>query len=234
MTALTVEGLTAGYKKAPVVHGVSFAIERGECVAVIGPNGAGKSTCLKAIAGLVPRAAGEIRSRGRALSGDARRVAAEGVAFIPQDRNVFGALSVAENLDVSAWGRKAGPARERVLALLPDLRPLLGRLAAKLSGGQRQLLALGMALMTEPEVVLADEPCAGLSPVAQAGVLKLLRTIAASGPAVLIVEQNVSAVLAHTDRALILVEGRVHWVGPSDRLAAHPDLGALFFGRAAA
>lgn len=236
MTLLSLTGLRAGYGGSDIVHGVSLQVSAGETVALVGPNGAGKSTLLKAAAGLATVTGGSINLNGRditRLSPLAR--AGAGAAFLPQDRNVFRTLSVAENLAISAPSRRdAVKRREEVIDLLPALVDLLERPAGRLSGGQRQIVALGMALMSRPSLLLADEPTAGLAPQLVARMLDQLRGLAVDASlGVLIVEQNARAALDRADRALVLVDGRVARQGPAAQLAAEPDFGRIFFGEAA-
>lgn len=236
MTLLRVTGLRAGYGAAEVVHGVDLHVAAGEMVAVLGPNGAGKSTMLKAIAGAAPVTGGEVVVDGTNVAGaDAATIAARGAAYVPQERNIFRSLTVRENLDLGGWLVRGEIASRRaaVLDLLPELRRLTGRVAGRLSGGERQVLAVGMALMVSPRLLLVDEPTAGLSPALVGRLLALLRRLAESGIAVLLVEQNARAAIGCSDRAMILVDGRIVFSGGTDALLAAPDLGALFLGVAA-
>jgi branched-chain amino acid transport system ATP-binding protein/neutral amino acid transport system ATP-binding protein len=236
MTLLRVTGLRAGYGAAEVVHGVDLHVAAGEMVAVLGPNGAGKSTMLKAIAGAAPVTGGEVVVDGTNVAGaGAATIAARGAAYVPQERNIFRSLTVRENLDLGGWLVRGEIAARRaaVLDLLPELRRLTGRVAGRLSGGERQVLAVGMALMVSPRLLLVDEPTAGLSPALVGRLLALLRRLAEGGIAVLLVEQNARAAIGCSDRAMILVDGRIAFSGGTDELLAAPDLGALFLGAAA-
>ena len=233
---LRAEGVVAGYRPdSPILHGVSAEVHRGEVVTIIGPNGAGKSTLVKAIAGLVAVSAGRVRLAGSEITNTpAHRLPARGVAYVPQTDNVFGTLTVHENLRVGAapLPRRAAAAR---FDTAYDAFPLLGerrdRKAHVLSGGQRQMLALARALVPEPELILLDEPTAGLAPRVAAEVLDLVRGLAARGVAVLMVEQNARAALGVSDRGYVLVEGRNRLEGGAAELAANADLGAVFLGR---
>lgn len=235
MTILALRDFRAGYGRSPVVHGIDLDVAAGEMVALIGPNGAGKSTLLKAVAGLAATLGGSLSLDGNDLNGfDAAARARAGAVFLPQERNIFRALTVAENLAASAWGaRDLAARRAAVMSALPDLQALLPRRAGRLSGGQRQLVALGMTLMARPRVLLADEPTAGLAPRLVGEMLALLRRLAQTGIGVLLVEQNARAALAHADRAIVLVDGRAVRSGPAAALGREPDFGALFFGEAA-
>jgi branched-chain amino acid transport system ATP-binding protein len=232
---LQVDALVAGYEAgAPIVRGASLCAESGELVALIGPNGAGKSTLVKSIAGLVPIESGSVRLAGidiTALAAHARVRAR--LAFVPQTDNVFTAMSVADNLKL---GAQALPATARagridaVYALFPDLLRQRRLAAGRLSGGQRQMLAIARALVVEPRLLLLDEPSAGLSPKVVAEVLDTLRAICAAGVAILLVEQNVRAALAVADRVYVLVAGRNRLDGTPQALAGDPALAALYLG----
>ncbi|MBV8169410.1 MAG: ABC transporter ATP-binding protein [Alphaproteobacteria bacterium] len=235
MTTLVVRDLVAGYVPGmPILDGVDIAVEPGEIVAVIGPNGAGKSTLLKAVAGQVPVTAGSIMLGATSIVDlPTHAMARAGIALVPQTRNVFATLTVRENLALGAQvlARQRRAERfSRVYELFPDLRAWDGQRARTLSGGQRQLLAFARALMADPAVLMLDEPSAGLAPRMVDAVLGQLRTLAADGIAVLIVEQNVKAVLRVADRACVLVEGRNRVSGRAADLADDPAISELFFG----
>jgi branched-chain amino acid transport system ATP-binding protein len=233
--ALEVRSLEAGYDPGlPIVRGASLRVEAGEILAILGPNGAGKSTFVKAVAGLVPVTAGEVRLQGRDITRvPAHRMVFEGLAFVPQTENVFANLSIAENLELAAailrLPRRA--ALEPVYAMFPDLERQRGLLASRLSGGQRQMLAVGRALIARPRVLMLDEPSAGLSPKLVGQVLEQLRRVRDSGVTVVLVEQNVKAALAVADRAAVLVEGRERIVAPTAELRADARLAELYLGR---
>ncbi|MBS0374738.1 MAG: ABC transporter ATP-binding protein [Proteobacteria bacterium] len=234
MTALEVRGLVAGYESgAPAVRGVDLVVRAGEFVAVIGPNGAGKSTLVRAIAGVVPASAGEIRVAGQDLGKlPAYRRARLGLGFVPQTENVFAALSVRENLVLVAEcaGRPAAAGIEVALGAFPELAPLLGRPAGVLSGGERQRLAVARALIAQPRVLLLDEPSAGLAPPVVERLLATLRALAAEGLAVVLVEQNVRAAFAVADRVELLVAGECRLAGSPASLAADPAFAAHYLG----
>lgn len=236
MTVLTLKDVHAGYGNADIVHGVSLTLHAKEMIALVGPNGAGKSTLLKSIAGVARVSAGVLELAGRDITPlQAAGRAQAGVVFMPQERNVFRTLSVAENLAVSAWGsRDIADRQKQVLQLLPTIERYLHKRAGGLSGGQRQMVGLGMALMARPQVLLVDEPTAGLSPILVGEMLDTLRNLANSANlGILIVEQNARAALLRADRALVLVDGRVVRDGDAAALADEPDFGAIFFGEAA-
>ena len=230
--------VVAGYVRGlPIVHGASLQVARGEVVAIIGPNGAGKSTLMKAIAGLVGLEAGRITLQGRDIAGlSTDRIVAAGLGFVPQTGNVFTTLSIHENLRVGGHLLRGEMAArlERAYAAFPVLATKRRDLAHTLSGGQRQMLAIARALMTDPAVVMLDEPTAGLAPKVVQEVFERLRVLASSGVAVLMVEQNAKGALRHADRALVLVEGRNHLEGPAAALLGDPAVGAAFLGGARA
>lgn len=234
-TSLRVEALEAGYEPGlPIVQGASLTVAAGEIVAILGPNGAGKSTLVKAIAGLVPVSAGSVWLGERDITRvAAHKLGAAGLGFVPQTENVFTNLSVAENLELAAALQKV-QARERLPALyelFPDLARQRKLPAARLSGGQRQMLAMARALVRMPQVLMLDEPSAGLSPRLVAEVFAKLREIRAGGVTIVLVEQNVKAALAIADRAAVLVEGRERVVAPAAELARDERIAELYLGR---
>ncbi len=234
MTALAIEGLEAGYEAGlPIVRGASLVVETDEIVAVLGPNGAGKSTLVKAVAGLVPVTAGRVTLAGRDITGrPAHRLAREGLGFVPQTENVFVNLSIEDNLDLAASVLKV-PKRQRIAelyGLFPDLARQRRLLAGRLSGGQRQMLAVARALVGAPKVLMLDEPSAGLSPKLVGVVFEKLLDVRRSGVTIVLVEQNVKAAVAIADRAAVLVEGRERIVGRAADLAADPQVAALYLG----
>ncbi|MEM1047927.1 MAG: ABC transporter ATP-binding protein [Pseudomonadota bacterium] len=231
---LSVDGLVAGYRPGlPIVQDLSIRLDAGEIVTIIGPNGAGKSTVIKAIAGLVRIEAGRIRIGGQDMTGTRPdRLAQLGVAYVPQTANVFTTLTIGENLALAARRCQANAA-ERVIAMT-DLFPVLAEKrsvrASGLSGGQRQLLAIAMALIAEPSVMLMDEPTAGLAPKAAEEVMTLVRQIAADGVGILLVEQNARLALRLSDRAYILADGRNQHEGPAATLLDDPLVGEIYLG----
>lgn len=234
MTALHVEALEAGYEPGlPIVRGASLAVAPNEILAVLGPNGAGKSTLIKAIAGLVPVSSGRVNLHDRDITGRAaHRLVHEGLGFVPQTDNVFVNLSIDDNLDLAASVLKV-PKRQRLAelyALFPDLARQRRLLAGRLSGGQRQMLAVARALVGAPKVLMLDEPSAGLSPKLVGIVFDKLVEIRATGVTIVLVEQNVKAALAIADRAVILVEGRDRITGSARDLVGDPQVAALYLG----
>jgi branched-chain amino acid transport system ATP-binding protein/neutral amino acid transport system ATP-binding protein len=231
---LTVRGVAAGYGGADeVLKGVDLAAERGEIVGVLGPNGAGKSTLLKVIAGVLVASRGEVRLGDTPLGGrPPREISALGVAFVPQERNVFPTLSVRENLEMGGYLEPRASRRriERIFARFPLLAERRRHAARTLSGGQRQILAMAMALMVEPALLLLDEPSAGLAPPAAERLFETIRAINGEGVAIVMVEQNALEALAVAHRAYILVDGRNSRTGEAAALARDPDVRRIFLG----
>lgn len=239
MSALSLENLQAGYDPdLPIVKGVSFGAEKGESVCILGPNGAGKSTMIKAIAGLVPCFGGNVRLGEADVTGlPSHLLVRRGMGFVPQTENIFTRLSIIENLQIAAQLLPKPERARRIEAMLdmfPDLAARPRELAGALSGGQRQMLAAARALLTEPEVLMLDEPSAGLSPKLVGQVFETLRRISDAGVTLVLVEQNVRAALTLTDRALVLVDGKLAHDGPTDVLHDGRFLGELFLGHRAA
>jgi len=221
---LAVNGLVAGYEMGvPILRGAGIAIHGGEIVALLGPNGAGKSTLVKAIAGLVPVFAGSLRF--------------DGLSFVPQTENVFTTMTIDENLQLSGHVL-AKSARARQIAamygLFPDLERQRRLVAGRLSGGQRQMLAIARALMIEPKLLMLDEPSAGLSPKLTAAVFGKLAEIRKTGVTILLVEQNARAALALADRGYVLAEGQNRHEGAAPALASDPAVAHLYLGSSVA
>ncbi|EYD76028.1 Branched-chain amino acid transport ATP-binding protein LivF [Rubellimicrobium mesophilum DSM 19309] len=239
MTALTLRDFVAGYDPdLPIVKDVTLDVPEGQVLTILGPNGAGKSTLIRAVAGMVPIFSGEVRLSGRDVTrAPAHALARAGLGFVPQTENVFTRLSIRENLQIAAelLPRSARAARvAAMLAMFPDLAARPEALAGSLSGGQRQMLAAARALLSEPRVLILDEPSAGLSPKLVAQVFDSLRRIAQGGVTLVLVEQNVRAALALADRAVVLVDGRLAHDAPAAELVGNPLLGQLFLGARAA
>ena len=232
---LQVEALVAGYEPgAPIVNGADLTLAAGEILAVLGPNGAGKSTLAKAIAGLVPVETGRLRLGGRDITAcPSHERVGLGLAFVPQTENVFAQMTVADNLRLAGDllpRRIAAQRTAEIYRLFPDLERAKGAPAGRLSGGQRQMLAVARALITAPRVMILDEPSAGLSPKLTGLVFDKIAELRRTGVAILLVEQNTRAALAIADRALVLVEGRKRHEGPAAALADDPALAELYLG----
>ena len=239
---LSIAGLRAGYGDEDILHGVSMEVGRGQIIAVIGPNGSGKSTLLKAIYGLIPVRAGRVTLAGKdggthQLAGlRPHRITGLGVNLVPQLANVFPDMSVFENLEIGAITNRPR-FRERlavVAAALPLLMPLLSRRAATLSGGQRQMLAVARALMSDPRLLILDEPSAGLAPRVQEEVFAMVRAINQLGVSVLMVEQRARQCLAIADYAYVLEQGRNRLEGPARAMLQDPEVVRLYLGVRAA
>jgi branched-chain amino acid transport system ATP-binding protein len=231
---LTVEGVVAGYSAADeILKGVDLTLDAGEIVCVIGPNGAGKSTLLRVIAGILVPHEGSVRLRGEAIGGRApRAISALGLAFVPQEQNVFPSMSVRENLEMGGYLDPANSRTrvDRIFSRFPVLAEKRRQAARTLSGGQRQILAMAMALMVEPAVLLLDEPSAGLAPRAAEQLFETIAAIHADGVAIAMVEQNALQALRLAHRGYILVDGRNSLTGRAADLALNPDVRRIFLG----
>jgi branched-chain amino acid transport system ATP-binding protein len=234
MGLLSVAGLFAGYSAADeILKGVDLEVGRSEIVTIIGPNGAGKSTLLKAIAGILELRAGSITLADMRIDGrPAREISTLGIAFVPQEHNIFPTMSVAENLEIGGYVDRRG-VRGKIAAIL-DRFPVLAQkrhqAARTLSGGQRQILAMAMALMVDPTLLLLDEPSAGLSPIAAEALFATIVAINRGGVAIAMVEQNAREALAIAHRGYILVDGRNSRSGDAAVLAADAEVRRLFLG----
>jgi branched-chain amino acid transport system ATP-binding protein len=235
---LSVNRLTAGYGGPPIIEDVNLAVEPSSIAVIIGPNGAGKSTLLKSIFALTSIASGTIHFDGSNITGLATAaLVPRGVAAVPQSRNVFSSLTVAENLDVGTYAaapKNYADAQDKVLALFPDLKPKLRQPAGELSGGQRQMVAIGRALMSEPKLLLLDEPTAGLSPAYLERIFDLILDIRKTGVTILMVEQNAKQALRIADQGHVLVNGRNFISGTGRELLANDNVRRSFLGGQAA
>ena len=236
---LEVAGIEAGYGGVPVLTGVDLVVHEGEAVALLGTNGAGKSTLLRAISGLVPLGSGSVRFDGVDIAGRApHRVAAQGVAQMPGGAGIFPSLTVAENLRVAGWlhrrDESAAADLDRVRSLFPVLSERPGERAGNLSGGQQQMLALAMAVLMRPRLLMIDELSLGLAPAVVAELLHFVDDLHDQGTTLLVVEQSVNVALEIADRAVFLERGRVRFSGPAAGLLDRPDLlRSVFLGHAA-
>ncbi|MDP6346032.1 MAG: ABC transporter ATP-binding protein [Alphaproteobacteria bacterium] len=234
MTVLTLRGVTAGYgDDAPILHDVSLDLQPGEVVAIIGPNGAGKSTAMKAVFGLLHLHGGQVWLGDEEITGEPpERVVARGVCFVPQTENVFPNLTVQENLEMGAY-ILTGPLDDRldhVYGLFPPLLEKRNQAAGTLSGGQRQMVALGRALMLDPKVLMLDEPTAGLSPAYAQQIFELIGRINGAGTPIMMVEQNARQALSVAHRGYVLVDGRNRHQGTGADLIADPEVARMFLG----
>ena len=231
---MTAEGVVCGYGAADeILKGAAITVRPGEMVAIIGPNGAGKSTLLKAIAGLLRLKSGSIQLEGQEIAAlDPRARARLGIAFVPQEANIFPTMTVRENLEMGGFlePRTVAARIEGLFARFPMLAEKRRQAARTLSGGQRQILAMAMALMVQPKLLLLDEPSAGLSPVAAEALFDSIAAIHAEGTAIAMVEQNAQEALAIADTGVVLVDGRTALVGVAREMAADPDVRRMFLG----
>ncbi len=227
------DAMTGGYGGADILHGCTIAVEKGEIAVIVGPNGAGKSTAMKAVFGMLNLREGHVRLDGEditKLTPQAR--VAKGMAFVPQTSNIFTSMTVEENLEMGAFLRRDDIAA--TIAQIYDLFPILKtkryQPAGELSGGQRQQVAVGRALMTQPKVLMLDEPTAGVSPIVMDELFDRIIEIARSGISILMVEQNARQALEIADKGYVLVQGRNRFTDTGAALLADPDVRRSFLG----
>jgi branched-chain amino acid transport system ATP-binding protein len=227
-------GLHTYYGASHILHGVDFSIRRGESVGLMGRNGMGKSTLLKTMLGLVRPRSGRVSVKGEDVTAAApHRIARAGIAYVPEGRGIFPNLSVRENLVMAARAGTDGRREwtyERVLRTFPRIAERLGHGGAELSGGEQQMLTIGRALMTNPDLLILDEATEGLAPLIAREIMGIVSLVRGSGIATVIVDKNFRAVNAITDRNVILVKGEVVYSGPADELRAKPDVHLLYLG----
>ncbi len=232
--ALAARNIVAGYvPDLPILKGVSLTAEAAKVTVIIGPNGAGKSTLIKAIAGLVPVSGGTVHLNGSEITNPRPdRMGGLGVAYVPQSDNIFRSLTIRQNLDLVLRnaGKDAGDRRASLFAQFPALADKQSEKAGALSGGQRQFLAVAMALAINPSVILMDEPSAGLSPKAAQEVLEYARALTEHGVTILLVEQNVKQALRLADHCYILADGRNQVDGAAQDLLNDPVVGQIYLG----
>lgn len=227
------EAMTGGYGAADILQGCTIAVEKGQIAVIVGPNGAGKSTAMKAVFGMLKLRKGRVRLGGEditALSPQAR--VAKGMAFVPQTQNIFTSMTVEENLEMGAFLRRDDirATMEQVYALFPILRDKRRQAAGELSGGQRQQVAVGRALMTQPRVLMLDEPTAGVSPIVMDELFDRIIDIARTGISILMVEQNARQALAIADMGYVLVQGTNRFTDTGAALMADPEVRRSFLG----
>ena len=232
---LKVKDLKVNYGGIEALKGISFDVEQGQIVTLIGANGAGKSTTLRAISGLVKTASGAINFLGRdIIPFNAQQVVAEGIAMVPEGRRVFDNLTVKENLKIGAYLRKdrdeIESGIEDIYQRFPRLKEREWQLAGTLSGGEQQMLAMGRALMSNPKILLLDEPSMGLSPLFVNEIFKIIEEVSAQGVTVLLVEQNAKKALAIANRAYVLETGKIVKSGDSHELMNDPSIKAAYLG----
>jgi neutral amino acid transport system ATP-binding protein len=232
---LVTEALVAGYvPEVDILNGVDVVVEPGEMVTIVGPNGAGKSTLIKAIVGLLRPREGRVLFRGEEITGGRpHTIVAKGIGYVPQRDNVFPSMTVEENLELGTVSRPGVDSRDRARAmfeLFPRLADRRRQAAGTLSGGERQMLAMARTLMPEPDVLLLDEPSAGLSPISVDAIFEKIREINGRGVTILMVEQNARRALAMSNRGYVLDVGRNRFAGRGDELLHDPKVVDLYLG----
>jgi len=231
---LDVKDVKGGYDSVQIINGIDLYIDEGEFVTIIGPNGCGKSTLIKIIFGIATYYSGKIKHKGEEVSGwRTDQLAMRGIAYVPQVDNVFPSLSVEENLQMGGNSLSTSLLNERIgqaLDMFPDLRLRTHDLAASLSGGERQMLAIGRALISKPDFLLLDEPTAALSPLYQQQIIERIDALREVGITVLIVEQNARLSLARSDRGYILSNGEVVHTGDATDILNDPHINKYFLG----
>lgn len=233
MSFLISDQMTGGYGGADILNGCTISVEKGEIAVIVGPNGAGKSTAMKAIFGMLNLRQGKVMFDGEditALSPQQRVL--KGMGFVPQTHNVFTSMSVEENLEMGAFIRQDDfrQTMEQVYELFPILKQKRRQPAGQLSGGQRQQVAVGRALMTQPKVLMLDEPTAGVSPIVMDELFDRIIEIARTGIAILMVEQNARQALNIADRGYVLVQGANRYTDTGEALMANPEVRRTFLG----
>jgi branched-chain amino acid transport system ATP-binding protein len=233
MTYLIGDAMTGGYGGADILHECTIAVDKGEIAVIVGPNGAGKSTAMKAVFGMLNLRQGQVRLAGQDITAlsPQQRVRA-GMGFVPQTSNVFVSMTVEENLEMGAYIRDDdfGETMEQIFGLFPILKQKRRQPAGELSGGQRQQVAVGRALMTKPQVLMLDEPTAGVSPIVMDELFDRILEVAATGIAILMVEQNARQALNIADRGYVLVQGRNRYTDTGEALLADPEVRRTFLG----
>ncbi len=231
---LDVKNVEGGYGSVKIIHGIDMHVDEGEFVTIIGPNGCGKSTLIKIIFGIATYYGGKVEHKGEDVSGwRTDRLATRGIAYVPQVDNVFPSLSVEENLQMGGNTLSSSLLNERIghaLDMFPDLKDRTHDLAASLSGGERQMLAIGRALINQPDFLLLDEPTAALSPLYQQQIIERIDALREVGITVLIVEQNARLSLARSDRGYILSNGKVVHTGNAEDILNDPHINEYFLG----
>jgi branched-chain amino acid transport system ATP-binding protein len=229
---LDVAELSAGYHGEDVVHAVSFSVAEREVVALVGSNGAGKTTLFRAVCGLLRASRGEVTFAGRSIGGrPAHEIARRGLAYVPADRRLFPQMSVTDNLDLGAYPRR--PRRDRrdlVLDLFPRLAERHRQAAGTLSGGEQQMLAVGRALMADPQLLLLDEPTTGLAPRVAAEAYAALAALRDHGLTIVVAEQQVPLALQLADRGYVLEDGRIQLAGTARELEHDPEVQRAYLG----
>jgi branched-chain amino acid transport system ATP-binding protein len=230
---LSATNMTGGYGGADIISDCSITVEQGEIAVVVGPNGAGKSTAMKAVFGMLQLRSGKVELDGRDITAMAPQERVRiGMGFVPQNRNVFVSLTVQENLEMGAYicDYDIGENLQQVYQLFPALKEKCAQPAGELSGGQRQQVAVGRALMTRPRLLMLDEPTAGVSPIVMDDLFDRILEIASTGIAILMVEQNARHALEIADRGFVLVQGGNRFTDTGQNLLADPEVRRSFLG----
>jgi branched-chain amino acid transport system ATP-binding protein len=228
---LRVEGLSAGYGSVEVLWEVDLEVGEDEIVALVGSNGAGKTTLLRAVSGLIPASAGEVRFADEPISGlRPEQIVTRGVAHVPEGRHLFQGLTVRENLLAGGYAHPEGAELERAVELFPLLGERLGQLAGSLSGGEQQMCAIARGLMSRPKLLMIDELSLGLAPKLVDQIVEQLESVAAEGTALLVVEQDVDAALRIAQRGYVLETGRIAGSGSSEELLEDPRVREAYLG----
>jgi len=233
MTALVGTAMTGGYGGADILKGCTISVESGEIAVIVGPNGAGKSTAMKAMFGMLDLRAGSVLLNGEDITSlPPQHRVQRGMGFVPQTQNVFTSMTVEENLEMGGFirGDDFSDTIEEIYNLFPVLREKRAQPAGELSGGQRQQVAVGRALMTQPKVLMLDEPTAGVSPIVMDELFDRIIDVARTGVAILMVEQNAKQALAIADRGYVLVQGENRYTDSGAALLANPDVRRAFLG----
>ncbi len=227
------EAMTGGYGPVDILHGCTIAVEKGEIAVIVGPNGAGKSTAMKAVFGMLKLRGGHVRLGGEDISGLSPQARVrKGMGFVPQTQNIFTTMTVEENLEMGAFIRtdEIADTMAQVYDLFPILKQKRFQSAGELSGGQRQQVAVGRALMTQPKVLMLDEPTAGVSPIVMDELFDRIIEIARSGISILMVEQNARQALEIADKGYVLVQGANRFTDTGAALLADPEVRRSFLG----
>jgi branched-chain amino acid transport system ATP-binding protein len=233
---LTVEHLSAGYGRVQVLKGIDLTIESGEIVCLVGANGAGKSTLLKVISGIIPAVGGKLLFNGQDITNrKPDHIVRMGLSHVPEGRQIFGDLSVRQNLILGAYARKTGKEEmERlftfVFGLFPILKTRLAQKAGTMSGGEQQMLAIGRGLMSQPKLLLLDEPSLGLAPLVVEIILQVIKNLRSAGISLLLVEQNVNAALQIADRAYVMETGQIVVHGNAHELRENDNIKRSYLG----
>ena len=233
MTALVGTAMTGGYGGADILKGCTISVESGEIAVIVGPNGAGKSTAMKAMFGMLDLRVGSVLLNGEDITSlPPQHRVKRGMGFVPQTQNVFTSMTVEENLEMGGFirGDDFSDTIEEIYNLFPVLREKRAQPAGELSGGQRQQVAVGRALMTQPKVLMLDEPTAGVSPIVMDELFDRIIDVARTGIAILMVEQNAKQALAIADRGYVLVQGENRYTDSGAALLANPDVRRAFLG----